>query len=244
MSLVLEQNKFINILLPITYRCNLRCIFCSQYDNYGEHTSVKEIFRLIDSISLHKVDAITLYGGEPMLHPYFFEIGQYIKKKNLKSGFISNGTLINEANIDLILQSFDAGIISIHGFEVIHNSLTNSQSFQRTLKSIELLNFTEDFYLGINITVTKKNVHILKDFILYLYNKFPNIKTFILNRAVNDGIKVSKEILLTLDEYKLLEKQFRELEGIGIPVEIGIPSKELPNGLNIQACSWNNHFKP
>jgi len=237
------ERKFVNVLLPITTQCNLQCIFCSQYEPKGTHVPLNEVLKLIDEALKYEIEAITLYGGEPMLHPNFFDIGSYIKRKKLKSGFITNGTLINEINLPKIAQSFDAAIISMHGFEKVHNFLTKSFSFPTTLRALELLNSLENFYLGVNITITKHNINSFDKFIIFLYKKFPNIKTFILNRVVYDGKNVSKEILLDSKDYKTFEEKIKVLKEFSIPIEIGIPSEELANKLKIQACSWNEHFK-
>jgi hypothetical protein len=73
------NNKIINV--DITYRCHLGCVNCSQSLGIGqaptnEEMTIEQIQRFVqESIDNHvKWGTIRVSGGEPTLHPQFFEI--------------------------------------------------------------------------------------------------------------------------------------------------------------------------
>jgi len=71
--------------IELTTRCSLACFNCDRSIRQApsnEYISIKQITKLIDeSIRLNwKWKHITILGGEPTLHPYFFEIIDIIKR--------------------------------------------------------------------------------------------------------------------------------------------------------------------
>jgi len=82
------------ISLFLTFRCNLRCAMCGQWgptgsargytpDTLREQLSRDEIARLIDEVRGFHPN-LTLFGGEPMLHPDFAGIVADIKAAGLR----------------------------------------------------------------------------------------------------------------------------------------------------------------
>jgi MoaA/NifB/PqqE/SkfB family radical SAM enzyme len=70
-----KENVLFSALVELTYRCNLDCFFC--YNDLAlrgkpmELDDYERFFRDLASLScLH----LTLSGGEPLVHPRFFEI--------------------------------------------------------------------------------------------------------------------------------------------------------------------------
>src|SRR3989338_11468549 len=77
----------------LTRLCNLRCKMCGQWGDSGaskthEHSalstrlSLVEIKKVLDEISRFKPH-ITIFGGEPLMHPEALEIMRSIKAKGL-----------------------------------------------------------------------------------------------------------------------------------------------------------------
>lgn len=86
------------IFMEITNACNLKCIHC--YNDSGQkrvgELTLKEIYQVIDEAKNLGVLRITLSGGEPLVHPHFFEIAQYIRDQGLELELFTNGTLITK----------------------------------------------------------------------------------------------------------------------------------------------------
>jgi MoaA/NifB/PqqE/SkfB family radical SAM enzyme len=55
--------------LNITYKCNLDCSYCSEYDNSKDHVPFDDLATRIDKIKSLGALHTDLIGGEPILHP-------------------------------------------------------------------------------------------------------------------------------------------------------------------------------
>ncbi|MEW6714125.1 MAG: radical SAM protein [Nitrospirota bacterium] len=114
-----------SVILEPTNACNLRCRMCPAYGEGVKRKRdagfiKKEIWKsVIDEIgSWPESINLDIHGaGEPLLHPEFFEIVSYAKKKkNLTVGFLCNATLLDqekaksviELGVDWICFSVDA----------------------------------------------------------------------------------------------------------------------------------------
>ncbi len=77
-----EQHSCLTIV-EITDRCNLTCPTCyaGSSPTYGRHRTLEEVKKMLDAIVLHEKepDVVQISGGEPTLHPHFFEILDYAK---------------------------------------------------------------------------------------------------------------------------------------------------------------------
>ena len=82
-----EQHSCLTII-EITDRCNLTCPTCSAMSSphYGRHRTVEEVERMFDIMVENEgePDVIQISGGEPTLHPQFFEILDIAKTKPFK----------------------------------------------------------------------------------------------------------------------------------------------------------------
>ena len=77
-----EQHSCLTII-EVTDRCNLTCPTCyaGSSPTYGRHRSLKEIKKMLDAIVVNEKepDVVQVSGGEPTIHPDFFEILDYAK---------------------------------------------------------------------------------------------------------------------------------------------------------------------
>ncbi len=82
-----EQHSCLTII-EITDRCNLTCPTCyaESSPNYGRHRTVEEVEKMLDIIVANegKPDVVQISGGEPTVHPDFFEILDIAKRKPIK----------------------------------------------------------------------------------------------------------------------------------------------------------------
>ena len=77
-----EQHSCVS-LIEITDRCNLTCPTCyaSSSPTYGRHRTLNEVKRMFDIVVENEgePDIVQISGGEPTIHPQFFEILDYAK---------------------------------------------------------------------------------------------------------------------------------------------------------------------
>jgi 7,8-dihydro-6-hydroxymethylpterin dimethyltransferase len=82
-----EQHSCLTII-EITDRCNLTCPTCyaESSPHYGRHRTVEEVERMLDIIVANEgqPDVVQISGGEPTIHPDFFEILDIAKRKPIK----------------------------------------------------------------------------------------------------------------------------------------------------------------
>lgn len=86
------------VVWNITRRCNLHCIHCysdSTSKAYEGELTLEESIAVIDDLAAYRVPAILLSGGEPMLHPHFFDLAGYAVSRGLRVTVSTNGTKID-----------------------------------------------------------------------------------------------------------------------------------------------------
>lgn len=93
-----EQHSCLSVI-EVTDRCNLTCPTCYAMSSphYGRHRTLEEIERMLDIIVENEgqPDVIQLSGGEPTIHPQFFEILDIAKTKPIRHLMINtNGIRI------------------------------------------------------------------------------------------------------------------------------------------------------
>src|SRR4051812_32370645 len=64
--------------LNITYKCNLDCSYCSEYDNSKDHVPYADLVTRIDKIKSLGALHTDLIGGEPLLHPDLVPLMRYV----------------------------------------------------------------------------------------------------------------------------------------------------------------------
>jgi len=82
-----EQHSCLSVI-EVTDRCNLTCPTCYAMSSphYGRHRTLEEIERMLDIIVANegRPDVVQISGGEPTIHPQFFEILDIAKKKPIR----------------------------------------------------------------------------------------------------------------------------------------------------------------
>ena len=82
-----EQHSCLTVI-EVTDRCNLTCPTCyaGSSPTYGRHRTLEEIERMFDVIVENEgePDVVQISGGEPTVHPQFFEIMDIAKTKPIK----------------------------------------------------------------------------------------------------------------------------------------------------------------
>ena len=82
-----EQHSCLTVL-EVTDRCNLSCPTCYAMSSpsYGRHRTLEEIEMMLDVIVANEgqPDVVQISGGEPTVHPQFFEILDIAKRKPIR----------------------------------------------------------------------------------------------------------------------------------------------------------------
>ncbi len=128
------------IFLAITRACDLDCPFCfARGRRYGSPMSTGTIVQVIHQAADAGVFEIRLTGGEPTVHPAFFDIAALIDHLGMNCSLNTHGAFHEPLIEKLIDSPVDDIRISIDGPEEIHDSLRGNGSFQRAIRTVGAL---------------------------------------------------------------------------------------------------------
>jgi AdoMet-dependent heme synthase len=119
-----ENETGLHVLeIELTSRCNLSCRHCYVKSSECDQMELHVAMDLIRQSNTMGVNRIALSGGEPLLHPDIFEIGEYAKTLGIPDvALLTNGVFITEQNVDR-LKSFDIVQLSVDMAEDERNLL-------------------------------------------------------------------------------------------------------------------------
>ncbi len=161
-----------------TIRCNLKCKMCYQANfrddintmplmNYGAELGTEEIKRLYDRLNL---SFIGLVGSEIFIRRDIFELLTHLQRANVPFTILTNGTLINEKNIDALLSvrsSVRRIIYSIDGPRELHNEIRGTpQAFDQVCRAIELTKRL--FTVSVNTVLLADNLDRLEETVMII----------------------------------------------------------------------------
>jgi len=120
--------------LQITDRCNLQCRHCYIGESSHQDLSMERIQRVLEAFEEIQGLRLLLSGGEPLLHPRFWEINDILQNYAFRSVLLSNGTLITkEIAKRLLVHEVQ---ISLDGMKEGHESLRGKGAFEKTVMAI------------------------------------------------------------------------------------------------------------
>lgn len=96
------------IQLEVTNRCNMACSFCPLpiRETPLKDLTRKDVFQILRLISkIEGIDFVAFHQyGEPLLYPGIWECIEKCKELGLKSQLVTNGLLLTDRNVSLLLQ--------------------------------------------------------------------------------------------------------------------------------------------
>lgn len=136
----------ITVEMDMTSICNHRCPECvSSYFNTPDKSSLskKLAFRIIKELAKAKIRGLIFTGGgEPLCNVNTVDIVKFAKEKGLDIGFITNGSLLNNKNMEILLKcctwirvSLDAS--SADMFQKIHGM--NGKEYKKVIENLQKL---------------------------------------------------------------------------------------------------------
>lgn len=97
--------------LYVTEKCNLRCGYCTEYDNAVPTPSLEVLRRRIDRIRELGCLRVGLQGGEPLLHPEIAAVVRHVKESGMGCSLATNGFLLTE---ETVRRLEEAGLDDLH----------------------------------------------------------------------------------------------------------------------------------
>lgn len=151
------------VIWNLVRRCNLTCKHCysiSADKDFPGELSTQEVFDVMDDLKRFRVPVLILSGGEPLLRQDIYDIAHRAKTMGFYVGLSSNGTLIDESNIDKIAAvGFDYVGVSLDGIKQTHDTFRRMQgAFDLSMHGIRLCH-ERGIKVGIRFTMTQDNAH-------------------------------------------------------------------------------------
>ena len=208
--------RFVNLFL--TSSCTCRCIMCNCWREkkaFIEKTVFQEAIDTLEGLGFYNYG---LTGGEPLLHPQYFEFVKYIKKRGLYANSPTNGTLLTEKNVKKLKESgIDSVSVSIDSLNpnIADKVRSHTGQLAKALNGLRLLRKNRITHSAL-IILAKHNIHDYAEVIKKLDEQYdtPSILCFPdagvgpldeINFTKEDLIKVVEELMdLKRQGYRLM----------------------------------------
>ncbi len=150
------------VVWTMTRRCNLRCVHCYSDSGGGFYPGeltngeAKEVLK--DLASFH-IPMLLFSGGEPLMHPDFFDLAQYGSFLGIPMTLSTNGTLIDSGDARRIKEiGFSYVGISFDGVGEVNDHFRGRKgSFEAALRGLRYLKKVGQ-RVGLRFTLTRRNV--------------------------------------------------------------------------------------
>ena len=146
----------------ITRTCNLRCVHCYSDSNamqYPGELSWKEMQEVVKDLADYQIPSLLLSGGEPLIHPRFFDLVDVASDAGLKLTISTNGTLITPEKAARLKAANVAYVgISLDGIGEIHDQFRRKEgAFDAAVRGFKNCHEV-DQKTGLRLTLTSHNV--------------------------------------------------------------------------------------
>lgn len=111
-------------------RCNLACTYCSEFDTVSKPVPIEEMLARIDKLAALGTTAVTLTGGETLLHPEVEQVIARIRHHGMLAIMISNGYLLSVDRIKSLNRA---------GLDRLQISIDNIEPDDVSMKSLRVL---------------------------------------------------------------------------------------------------------
>ena len=185
--------------IELSNHCNERCVFCRDvkgniYDinkSSGSEYIQKGILdfniykKIVEEVKHNTLLIIPYVNGEPFIYKHIDKVLNLLKINKMGSMLSSNGLLLDDKNIEIILRE-DLDQIKVH----VSGFTNEIHQIQHKLGDVELIksNLTK---LSKKIKEYKSNLIVLVDYILYKHNKheLEEFRSFTNNLGFNFNIR-------------------------------------------------------
>ncbi|NCD08354.1 MAG: thioether cross-link-forming SCIFF peptide maturase [Negativicutes bacterium] len=221
-----EEPILKSLCLHIAHDCNLRCGYC--FAGTGDFGGKRELmsneiaekaveFAIKGSKQRHNLD-IDLFGGEPLVNPDVVRhVVSYVRKreketgKNIKLTLTTNGTLLNDENIEFLNKNRVMLVLSLDGKKETHDVMRPfpnkqgsydvvAEKFKKVIES----RHEKNYYL--RGTYTHYNINFVDD-VLDMTRIGKEI-------SMEPVVGIDEPYVLTEDDLPLIMKEYEKLARI------------------------------
>jgi len=146
----------------ITRTCNLRCVHCYSDSNaaqYPGELTWEHMAAVVADLAAYEVPSLLLSGGEPLIHPRFFDLVKLAGEAGMRLTISTNGTLITPEKAALLKAANVAYVgISLDGIGKIHDEFRRKEgAFDGAVRGFQNCHDVGQ-KTGLRLTLTRHNV--------------------------------------------------------------------------------------
>jgi radical SAM protein with 4Fe4S-binding SPASM domain len=138
------------VSLQLTYRCNLRCTHCYQWNEQGffrdfsparQKTELDvEIIESVLRTTAPTRSKLFLWGGEPLMHTKFGQVAELLERYPRTVNMCTNGLLFKRKLDDMLRIGENLNLlVSLDGLGEDHEALRGKGTFKRTMDNIQMM---------------------------------------------------------------------------------------------------------
>jgi radical SAM protein with 4Fe4S-binding SPASM domain len=138
------------VSLQLTYRCNLRCTHCYQWNEQGffrDFSPARQKTELdidvVENVLRTTAPArskLFLWGGEPLMHTKFGEVAELLEQYPRTVNMCTNGLLFKRRLDDMLRIGENLNLlVSLDGLGEDHEALRGKGTFKRTVENIRMM---------------------------------------------------------------------------------------------------------
>ena len=181
----------------ITRTCNLRCVHCysdSQAMGYPGELTWAQMEAVIEDLAGYQVPSLLLSGGEPLVHPRFFDLVTRASAAGLKLTISTNGTLITPEKAALLKAAQVAYVgISLDGIGAVHDAFRRKEgAFEAAVRGFRACHEVGQ-KTGLRLTLTRHNVENIQQILDFI--EAENIQRVCFYHLVPAGRGASLQVL-------------------------------------------------
>jgi radical SAM protein with 4Fe4S-binding SPASM domain len=185
------------VVWNITQRCNLACVHCysdSESRIYPGELSFSECRAVIEDLAQFRVPAVLLSGGEPLLHPLFFDLARHARSCGLNLTLSTNGTCITRETARKIRYlGFRYVGISLDGIGETHDQFRGKAgSFQRAVAAFRYCRAAGQ-KSGLRLTLSRTTVADLENILDFVESE--DIRRVCFYHLVHSGRGIGLQLL-------------------------------------------------
>lgn len=198
----------------ITHECNLFCTHCYQRDR-ASHTPDELLRETLDKYSrfIEKNQfsgRVYLTGGEPLLHPAFFDLAREITERGMPVAILTNGTLIDRLTANRIALCHPLFVqVSLDGVWEVHDAIRGEFSFLKALRGIDAL-VAEKVPVMVSFTAQKSNLRSFSE--LARVCSEHGVRKLWWDRVVTDTQDLTKRLALTTAQFRRFTEKAARLQ--------------------------------
>jgi MoaA/NifB/PqqE/SkfB family radical SAM enzyme len=127
---LLDRHHPVLVHLVPMRRCNLACAYCNEYDAVSAPVPLEAVLRRVDLLAELGTSAVTVSGGEPLMHPDLDAIVARIRERGMVATLITNGYHLSPERIARLNRA---------GLDHVEISIDNVEPDAVSMKSLRLL---------------------------------------------------------------------------------------------------------